>query len=624
VAEKKNRVFEKFSIELNKHFIVHAIVLDESQIGLVFYDISPQKLDEERYEHMRNVMNCIRRVNQLINKEKTRDEFLSKVCDVLISSGAYNTAWIALFKNNMQELRIYRSGFDESTDQYFVNLVKNNRLPLSDITEDDPVAHMIYDPQGEKENYPIYKNMLDNSVYYVNLQHEDSFYGVLSLSLLRKYAKDQKELELFHEISKDISRALYAYKIEAMHKEEERQIHMYSEQIKIHNENLRIINQELMNAKIRAEEADRLKSVFLANMSHEIRTPMNGIIGFCELLKKQNIPDEKKTEFLDIIAASGERLTNVIDDLINYSLLEAGQFSISYLEMNVNDLLHDLYAIYKRKAEDKGLELKLKTGLKDKDASIITDGQRVRQILVKLIDNAFKFTSKGSIEIAYKVLKNDSIRFVVKDTGIGIGIDKQRYIFEGFRQADEGATRTYGGTGLGLSISKRIIELMGGEIYLESEHGMGSLFYFDLPYLATLEEVENHKVQQKKKERSKEKSRTCILIVEDDLTNYMYLQEILKQNEFLVLHSEDGEKAVEICRANRNIDLVLMDLKLPRMNGYDATRKIKEFRNDLPIIAHTAYTLTEDRQKSLEAGCTDYITKDVHHDKFIRMIEKYI
>ena len=375
---------------------------------------------------------------------------------------------------------------------------------------------------------------------------------------------------------------------------------------------------ELTAAKEKAEESDRLKSAFLANISHEIRTPMNGILGFAQLLKEPHLTGEEETEYIDLIQKSGERMLNLINNLINISRIEAGETMLQQSETPVNELMRDLYAFFKPEIDKKGLRLNLKTGLPDNDSVIETDSGKLIQILTNLIQNALKFTSSGEIDFGYN-RSNSTLEFYVIDTGIGIAADMKEKIFDRFHQVDNTLTRTQEGSGLGLSISQAYVEMLGGTIRIESREGWGSEFYFTLPYRPTF-------LQQKPIPSPVNQKPIItapfitILIAEDDAVSRLLLKKNLTDENINTLFAVNGKEAVEMVQQHQEINIVLMDIRMPVMNGFDTTRVIKELRPDLPVIVQTAFTSKDEKDKSHEAGCDGYITKPINKVELLELI----
>lgn len=379
---------------------------------------------------------------------------------------------------------------------------------------------------------------------------------------------------------------------------------------------------ELLRAKEKAEESDRLKSAFLANMSHEIRTPMNGIMGFADLLKQPGLTGEQLEGFVDIIQKSGNRMLNTINDLIDISKIEAGQVTVHLSEINIKKTLEEYLAFFKPEAESKNIELIL-TDVPPKEKQVFySDKSKLQSILTNLLKNALKFTNKGKIE--FGCIIDDCVpNFHVKDTGIGIPADKQKAVFERFVQADIGDSRAFEGSGLGLSITRAYLEMLSGEIWLESEEGIGTSFYFTLPCNQKSQKKTDTNVIDENAIHDHHFENITLLIAEDEETSQFYLSTLLSKKFKKVLIANNGKEAVDICKSNNEIDVVLMDIKMPIMDGYEATKKIREFNNELIIIAQTAYALEGDREKVITAGCNDYITKPIKKENLQKVLDSY-
>jgi len=377
---------------------------------------------------------------------------------------------------------------------------------------------------------------------------------------------------------------------------------------------------ELIKAKEKAEEGERLKSAFLANMSHEIRTPMNGILGFSELLKTLKLTGEKQQEFINIIQKSGIRMLNIINDIISISKIESQQIEVLVSDTNINEQVEYIYHFFKLEAEQKKLHISFKNELKSANAYIRTDREKIYAVLTNLVKNAIKFTQSGSIELGYK-MKGAFCEFYVKDTGPGILDEQKEIIFERFRQGSKLLMTNIEGAGLGLSISKAYVEMMGGKIWVESKIGQGSTFRFNIPYLHGIKEKEPHQIADEEEISSTRKLK--ILLVEDDETSLILLGIMIKHLEGEILHASTGDEAVLTCRNNPDIDLVLMDIQIPGINGFEATRQIREFNKEIVIIAQTAFSLNGDREKSIDAGCNNYISKPINRVNLNKMIDNY-
>jgi len=379
----------------------------------------------------------------------------------------------------------------------------------------------------------------------------------------------------------------------------------------------------LREAKIKAEESDKLKTAFLANMSHEIRTPMNSIVGFANLLTDPVLTTDKREEYLSHIVQSSKLLLNLIDDIIDVSKIEAGHLNFSVETFYLNQLVKDVFHTYNETSSNTDLRFVLNLPPGSNKIRCETDPLRLRQVLSNLLSNAVKFTKKGAVEIGYRLSgsgQKPMAEFYIRDTGIGIPKEKQQLIFERFRQVDDSRTRTYGGTGLGLSISKRLIEIMGGKIWVESVMNEGSTFYFTVPYIL---EKEPPKVIIEKDDASIDWQDKTILIAEDENSNYELLRATLNQTGIKVLRMINGEDAMNYVKSGQPVDLVLMDIRMPKMNGYDATRHIKSINPELPVIAITAYAMSEDEAKSLDAGCDLYLSKPIKPSRLLEIIEGF-
>jgi signal transduction histidine kinase/ActR/RegA family two-component response regulator len=390
---------------------------------------------------------------------------------------------------------------------------------------------------------------------------------------------------------------------------------------KVQGKNSEKINAELLIAKEKAEENDRLKSVFLANISHEIRTQMNGILGFAALLKKPEVEGEKQRKYITIIEKSGERMLNIINDLIDISKIESGQMNISPVPTNINEQMEFIYAFFRPEVEKKGMRIEYEPPLHAEDMIIVTDREKLYAILINLVKNAIKYSDKGLIEFGYEI-KAGFLEFFVKDSGIGIEKNRQRDIFDRFVQTNSSTKRTYEGAGLGLAISKAYTEMLGGKIRVISELGKGSQFYFTIPVI-TEGRYQNPPAAGVSDSVGSRDRRLKILIVEDDEVSDMLLTLILKDYAHTILHTVNGIEAVNACRNNKDIDLVLMDMKMPEMNGYEAVAQIREFNKTLVIIAQTAFALPSDKEKALKAGCDDYIEKPINREVLLATIDRH-
>ncbi len=383
--------------------------------------------------------------------------------------------------------------------------------------------------------------------------------------------------------------------------------------------------QELIAAKEKAEESNHLKTAFLHNMSHEIRTPLNGITGFISLLKDPEIDNEEKQHYFDIINKSSDRLIATVTDIIDISRIEAGDVAVSKSEVSVNEILEEQYSFFYHQAKTKGLELIYKPCLSDSEARFVTDKHKLEGILTNLIKNAIKFTEQGEVAFACSLKKEQDIQvleFYVKDTGIGIPANRISAVFNRFEQADIKDSRGYEGSGLGLAIAKSYVEMLGGEITVSSEVGLGSIFTFSIPYTKQLVKGNDAKGSINE-ETQAAVSNLSVIIADDDETSIMYFEAIFKKEFKNITYTKTGNETIDKCRDNPETNIILMDIKMPGMTGYDATREIRKFNSDVIIIAQTAFGFSDDREKAIEAGCNDYIAKPIKKDDLGKIIKKY-
>lgn len=385
---------------------------------------------------------------------------------------------------------------------------------------------------------------------------------------------------------------------------------------------IRAAEKELKIAKEKAEESERLKSAFLANMSHEIRTPMNSILGFSDLLMKGNLSEEKKEKYHEIVNSSGKRLMNLISDIIDVSKIDAHQLSMHYTTFNLNNLIDNLHHQFNISPRRKSTLINTVKSLPDEHSFIHSDENRLAQVLSNLLENALKFTKDGIVVFGYK-LEGNSLHFHVKDSGVGISKTDHQLIFERFGQSDNEILTVKAGSGLGLSISKGIVEILGGTIWVESELNKGATFHFTIPNCLVAKQPAI--IEDKNNSNEMETDSTItILIAEDEISNYYYLEAVLEAYQFNLIHVENGQEAVEAVKLNNTIDLILMDFNMPVLNGIDATIEIRKKNKLIPIIALTAYAMSEDREKAIKAGCNDYLSKPVPKDLLLKTIHQYL
>ncbi len=387
--------------------------------------------------------------------------------------------------------------------------------------------------------------------------------------------------------------------------------------------------EELVVARKKAEESEKLKMAFLSNMSHEIRTPMNSIIGFAELLQDDNLTPEERKEFSSIVINSGEQLLNIIDEILEVSKEEAGELRLFEQKFSLRKLMTELKTVFANRLKNKPVEVRLRISSDAPDV-IVADKVRLKQVLDNLLSNAAKFTEEGFIELGYRLVPKHIpvIEFWVKDTGIGIPKEKQEVVFERFTQVEDNLTQNFTGTGLGLSIVKRLVTFMGGSVRLQSEPGKGSTFLFTIPYKkpekATRESIV---VKPKRTELFPAgiwEGKT-ILIADDVQQIFAFFRETLKKTGVEMLYAKDGKQAIEIYRLHKNeIDLALIDIQMPVVNGLDVARAIRRENENLPLVAQTGLALNISREEALAAGFNDVIYKPIKLEELSDVLKKYL
>ena len=379
------------------------------------------------------------------------------------------------------------------------------------------------------------------------------------------------------------------------------------------------IGEDLLKAKEKAVESDRLKTAFINNISHEIRTPLNSILGFGQFLAETDLTKEERLDTYYHIQQSSARLMKTVSDYMDMAMLVSSSMKPCKNKFYLQAFFTDVVNQYKPLIEEKEIEFTIEIPEQTEKTLLYSDAELLQKIIEKILDNAVKFTRKGSISCGYKLTPN-GVEFYIQDSGKGVAPDKLELIFHMFSQEELSMTRGYEGSGLGLTIAKGMVDLLGGSIWVDSQQGVGSKFIFTIPY------SENHEISVQNQSKNTFRSvidKPLILIAEDDELNYKYLETLFKIQGHQHIHAINGAEAVDFCRNNPRITLVLMDIKMPVINGIEATQLIREFRPHLPIIATTAYAQTGDEQKFITVGCNDYLVKPIKKDQLIKMIEKY-
>lgn len=377
-------------------------------------------------------------------------------------------------------------------------------------------------------------------------------------------------------------------------------------------------NIELIAAKEKAEASDRLKSAFINNISHEIRTPLNGILGFGQILTDDNLTHEEREAYSEMLTQSCFRLVSTITNIMDIAMLSSGNMKTYKNIFDPEKSMNEVVSKFAKECERKEISLNILPSPFSEKIKIHADNELFSKILIQLIDNAVKFTHQGNITIGFEHHTNE-LHFFVKDTGIGISEEKKSQVFDSFIQEDNAITRKYEGNGLGLTIAKGLVELLNGKIWMSSEKGLGSIFYFSIPYLINETDPSAQKANMKLANEF-----ITILIAEDNENNFVLLKTILNKTNIKIIHAENGLQAIELSKQHPETNLILMDLKMPEVDGFEATRQIRLFRADLPIVALTAYSNNEDKELAMESGCNDFLTKPVSKEVLLKKLREYI
>ena len=387
---------------------------------------------------------------------------------------------------------------------------------------------------------------------------------------------------------------------------------------------LKHVHEELVQAKVEAETSNKLKSSFLANISHEIRTPLNSVIGFSNLLLENDLTQEVKEEYIEHINHNSEKLLQIIGDIIDLSRLESSQMEITYEEASVSEVINEVIEETRQsiKRNEKPIILTVKNQFEDNGDLIFTDRIWLKRVLTHLMDNAVKFTLEGSVELSYK-RENENVLFMIKDTGIGINKENLGRIFEEFSQEINGHHRPFEGLGVGLTLAREVLERMGGKIYVTSEKGIGSEFSFTVPYRPAGTSKLKSRTPDLNAVPTNWNSKKCLL-VDDNKDVLIYLNRILLDTGINILTARSGPEAIDIIKNNNDIDVVLLDMQMPEMNGIEATREIRKIRKELPIIAQTAFIFENDKDIILEAGCDACLIKPIRKEHLLTVIAGFI
>ena len=567
-----------------------------------------------------NVLRDMNKRKQGLESHREKNEYLENLID-------YANAPIIVWNKEYQIIR-FNKAFESLTG-------RNEKFVIGKSLE------ILFPPSSRKSSMELISKTLEGErleAVEIDILHVDGFILTLLLNSATIMSADRKipigtiaqGMNITQRKQKEEESQRLIGSMEEELKEKNRQIKaneksissliLANKELAIQNEKIEKRAAELIVAKEIAEESDNLKTAFLQNISHKIRTPLNGIIGFSELLNREDLKSEEIKEFTGLIAQSGKRLVEIVNNVLDISKIQNGQYKVEQKPVLINSIFSDLLNFFLPVTKAKNIILNFHY-LDDENAMIFSDQAKLTQILTNLISNAVKFTKSGNIDCGFEI-KDDFVQLYVKDTGVGIPHELYDKIFNQFVQSELSLTSDIDGAGLGLSIAKGLVELLGGKIWVESVVDKGSTFYFTLPYRANgpaspADDLKYSEMPGKRPNR-------VILIAEDDWISFQYLRTILEKSDITVIHAENGEQAVEFVRCKPDIDLILMDIKMPVMDGIDATKIIKRIRPDLPIIAQTAYTYSEEQNKMASLGCEEYLAKPLDYAKLKELLKIYL
>lgn len=595
--------------------------------------------DLNTISRLNRVYKLLSNVEKAIVKNTEKEKLLEEACNIIFNEGEYSLCWIGLLNDGTGCIECIA---ECGTEKKYNEIIKFSLDEKIFSTTDRFISNDIWnDPLLEKWRGNVIPVQFKSMAIFPLVQ-KSRIAGTLNLFSEKTGFFMDDEIDLIHGLSKDLSYALDKLELEKneeiikknlLEKDEKlveqnkeladlnEKFVCTNESLKESNERIKRVNRELIIAREKAEESDRLKSAFLANMSHEIRTPMNAIIGFSELINNPKISREEIAEFTSIITLRSNELLHLINDIVDLSKIESNTATLYFETFSFHKFLDELYLIYSKRLKQlnkKQLNLICKKPPEQQHFLVITDKVKFRQIFTNLIENAIKFTKTGEISFGYTTHQGNKLECFVSDTGIGIDPKFHSEIFEMFKQADHKSTN-YGGTGLGLAICKGNSQLLGGDIWVESGMEIGSTFHFSVNFKQEDSEYDNEKTELKEIQVQNKN----ILLIEDDPYSIEYLKKIISTDGFNLHIARSGKETQEFYKKLGEMDIILLDMRLPDANGLDLLKQIKTLRPGVPVIAQTAFAFEEDRKKCLAAGCDDYISKPFKKEKIIDIINLF-
>jgi signal transduction histidine kinase/CheY-like chemotaxis protein len=650
-----NAEFETITILVSGMVV---LLLIASALGFTFaqgrkklIQFSSRIKDLTTIQRLSHVYKLLVNIEHAIVKHNDRENLLNEVCHIVVSEKDYLLCWVGIINNRIGHIEIAAQCGIEPEYIQSINTIQQEKIGESSfpalkaiISGKSFVSNNIWNDPAMEEWREKGLSPGFNSIAVFPLIQNEKTTGALFFYADRIGYFIDDEIRLLDRLCKDLSYALDKIELEKKEKratekllekdsklmQQNTELMLLNEkyvctndELKKLNERLEKINLELDKARKYAEESNRLKSTFLANMSHEIRTPMNAVIGFAELLQHTRLNDSTREEYCQVIVERSHDLLQIINDILDISKIDSHTVTLFIDSINLNDFIDELHLIYLNKLGQVNKTHINLSHKRPKDQLILaTDELKLRQIFTNLLDNAIKFTDKGEIKFGYHDHSDDELTFFVSDTGIGIDQKHQKKIFDIFTQADHNSNKSYGGTGLGLAICKGNAHLLGGDVSVESGVGNGSIFYFTIKYnkgtpLQTLKELYNQ-------ESDRQWASKDILLVEDDIYSVEYMKHLLLNTGIKLHIARSGSELEEYYKRLKDIDLVLMDIRLPDANGFDLMTQLKILNKELPVIAQTAFAMEDDKAKCLEAGFDGYISKPFKRKEILSLINSYI
>ncbi|MFP4380186.1 MAG: ATP-binding protein [Candidatus Sumerlaeia bacterium] len=604
-------------LEIQNHHIVvnaltHAVLWMLGFVGIrtggerIRSRMVERDIAENQLQRYHSVLSVARQIDQMLVNCRKRDQLAQNVCDAMIQVDHFEMAWMLLMDKDQKTLSAAHAG-EEKYQKSIHDHLSHGQIPPCTRECLNQGAGSVMESSGTVCRDCILKN-LDDRVYLTCLARGETKYGVLAISVADRQKLDENEKRLFTEIASDIAFALFSLEREAERR-------AFTEELKQTNEKL--------------QEANQHKNMFLSSMSHELRTPLNGIMGFANLLDEpysENLNDKQK-RFVQLISQSGKHLLDLINDLLDMARIDSGGLDVNREQIEVGSWLQSTLHMIRTEIEKKDLQLEV--NIEEEIPTVFADKRRGRQILINLVSNAIKYSPAGAhLWVSAEKTDDDMVRISVRDEGIGIEEEAQDKIFSEFYQANRLRDEKLGGTGIGLALTKRLVEMHGGQIGVQSEEGVGSLFWFTLPlYYPGIENASDQPQATEKPDQKTpeaEISPMRILVAEDNPVNMILIEEMLLTANHEVLKAEDGKEACEIAIREKP-DLILMDIRMPEMNGIEALQELRlspDFPNSIPVIALTASAGPHARQVCLDAGFTDYLSKPIEVDELDRVLRQ--